>query len=150
MWLLNRPLDCAVLVVQKEFAQRLTALVGSEDYSWLTVVTCQHASAELLDEVPKTMFYPPPEVDSVILRITPHKTSLFSVKDEACFVRLTKSLFTERNKKLAKALSPFLRSNFKLSKQEAEKLAHTLQFHEKRVRELSPIDFGAIANALPN
>jgi len=150
MWLLNRPLDCAVLVVQKEFAQRLNAAVGSEEYSWLAVVTFQHGSAELLDEVPKTMFYPPPEVDSVILRLTPHKTKPFSVKDEVSFVRLTKSLFTERNKKLAKAIFPFIRSNFKLSKQEAEKLAHTLPFHEKRVRELSPKDFGAIANVLPN
>jgi 16S rRNA (adenine1518-N6/adenine1519-N6)-dimethyltransferase len=150
MWLLNRPLDCAVLVVQKEFAQHLTAAVGSEEYSWLTVVTCEHASAELLDEVPKNMFYPPPEVDSVILRLTPHQIKPFSVKDEVCFVRLTKSLFTERNKKVAKALSPFIRSNFNFSKQEAEKLAHTLPVHEKRVRELSPKDFGAIANALSN
>lgn len=150
MWLLHRPLDCAVLVVQKEFAQRLKAAVGSEEYSWLAVVTCQYASAEILDEVPKTMFYPPPEVDSVILRLTPHKTILFPIKDEALFVRLTKSLFTERNRKLAKAISPFIRSNFKLGKQEAEKLAHTLPFHEKRVRELSPKDFGAIANVLSN
>jgi 16S rRNA (adenine1518-N6/adenine1519-N6)-dimethyltransferase len=149
-WLLGCKTDCDVLVVQKEFAQRLVAGVGSEDYSWLTVVTYQHALAELLDEVPKDMFYPSPEVSSIILRLTPHKTNPFAVKDEACFVRMVKSLFTERNKKLAKALSPFLRSNFKLSKQDAGKIAQTLPFHDKRVRELSPNEFGVIANALPN
>jgi 16S rRNA (adenine1518-N6/adenine1519-N6)-dimethyltransferase len=148
MWLFRRQLDCAVLVVQKEFAYRLVAAIGSEDYSWLTVVTYQHAKVEVLDGVPKTLFYPTPEVDSVILRLTPHKTKPFSVKDDAFFVRLTKSLFTERNKKLAKALSPFIRSNFNLSKPEAEKLAHALELHEKRVREISPKDFGDIANAL--
>ena len=136
--------------MQKEFAKRLVASVGSEEYGWLTVVTYQHASAELLDDVPKELFFPEPEVNSIILRLTPHKTKPFTVTDEACFVRMVKSLFTERNKKLAKALSPFLRSNFKLDKKEAEKLAQTLPHHDKRVRELTPKEFGAIANALPN
>ena len=149
-WLLGRNIDCAVLVVQKEFAQRLIAPVGSEDYSWLTVFVFQHALAEVFEEVPKVLFYPPPEVDSIILRLTPHKTKSFEIKDEACFIRLVKWLFTERNKKLSKALSPFLRSNFKFTKLEAEKLAQTLPNHDKRVRELLPKDFGAIANALPN
>ena len=69
---------------------------------------------------------------------------------QAMFVRLAKWLFTQRNKKLAKALAPFIRDNYKLSKQEAEKIADNLPFHDKRARELSPKDFGAIANALPN
>ncbi len=65
-WLLERKIDCAVMILQKEFAKRLVAVVGSEDYGWLTVVTFQHAEVELLDSVPKEMFYPQPEVDSVI------------------------------------------------------------------------------------
>ena len=63
---------------------------------------------------------------------------------------MTKWLFTQRNKKLAKALSPFIRDNYKLSKDDAEKLAHSFPESERRVRELFPKDFGAIANALPN
>jgi 16S rRNA (adenine1518-N6/adenine1519-N6)-dimethyltransferase len=150
MWLLGRNIDCAVLVVQKEFAQRLVAAVGTEDYSWLTVLVYQQALTDVFDEVAKDLFYPPPKVDSIIMRLTPHKTKPFEIKDKACFVRLVKWLFTERNKKLAKAISPFLRSNFNLSKQEAEKLAQTIPQHDKRVRELLPKDFGAIANALSN
>jgi 16S rRNA (adenine1518-N6/adenine1519-N6)-dimethyltransferase len=150
MWVLKRKVDCAVLVVQKEFAQRFVAPVGSEEYGWLTVVTQRLAEAELLDAVPKDKFYPQPEVDSVILRLKPWITKSFEVKNEISFMQLTKWLFTERNKKLAKALVPFLKSNCKLSKQEAEKLAQTLPHQDKRVRELSPKDFGAIANALPN
>ena len=38
-WLLERKVDCAVLILQKEFADRLVAPVGSEEYGWLTVVT---------------------------------------------------------------------------------------------------------------
>ena len=149
-WLLERHIDCAVLILQKEFAAHLAAPVGSEEYGWLTVVTYQGEEVELFDPVPKTMFYPQPEVDSIILRLKPRSTKPFEVKDPALLVRMTKWLFSQRNKKLAKALSPFIRDNFKLSKQDAEKLALNLPFHDRRPRELSPENFGAIANALPN
>jgi 16S rRNA (adenine1518-N6/adenine1519-N6)-dimethyltransferase len=150
MWLLERKVDCAVLILQKEFSYRLIAPVGSEEYGWLTVVASQGAEVELLDAVPKTMFYPQPEVDSVVVNLKPFRSKPFEIKDQAFFVRMVKWLFTQRNKKLAKALSPFLSSNFKLSKQDAEKLALTLPFHDRRARELFPEDFGALANVLPN
>src|SRR3990172_2221516 len=114
-WLLERKVDCAVLILQKEFADRLAAPVGSEDYGWLTVVTSQMAEVELLDAVPKDMFYPSPMVDSLVVSLKPRITKPFEAKNPALFVRMTKWLFTQRNKKLAKALSPFIRDNFKLS-----------------------------------
>jgi len=150
VWLLARKIDCAVMILQKEFAYHLVASVGSEEYSWLTVVAFQHMEVELLDAVPKEMFHPSPKVDSVVIRLKPPILKPFEVKDQDCFVRLVKWLFTQRNKKLAKALSPFLKTNFKLTKQEADKLALSLPLHDRRVRALSPKDFGAIANALPN
>jgi 16S rRNA (adenine1518-N6/adenine1519-N6)-dimethyltransferase len=148
--LLERKVDCAVLIVQREFAERLVAEVGSEEYGWLTVVAQQQSEATILDAVPKDMFYPPPEVDSVILRLKPWETNPFQVKDEAKFVQLTKWLFTQRNKKLANALAPYIRSNCKLSKQDADEIARSLPFREKRPRELQPKNFGEIADALPN
>lgn len=146
-WLLQRKIDCAVLILQREFANRLVANVGSEDYGWLTVITCHGANAELLDEVPKTVFYPQPEVDSVIVRLTPWKTAPFNVTDEDFFNRLVRWLFTERNKKLGNALVPFLKTTRKLRKEEAKKLAATAPFSEKRARELTPNNFGEVANA---
>ena len=149
LWLIERKVDCGVMILQKEFVDRLAAHVGGEEYGWLTVVAGQGAEIQVLDEVPKDMFYPQPEVDSVIVTVKPWSTPPFEVKDPAFFVRMTKWLFSQRNKKLSKAIAPFLRSSFKLSKQDAEKLALSLPFHDKRARELSPKDFGAIANALP-
>jgi 16S rRNA (adenine1518-N6/adenine1519-N6)-dimethyltransferase len=149
LWLLERKVDCAVLILQKEFANRLLAPIGSEEYGWLTIVTRQCAEVEVLDAVPKAMFYPQPEVDSVIVSLKPLSIPSFEVKDLVFFMRMMKWLFTQRNKKLGKAIVPFIRSSLKLSKQDAEKLALSLPFHERRVRELSPKDFGALANALP-
>jgi 16S rRNA (adenine1518-N6/adenine1519-N6)-dimethyltransferase len=148
LWLFDRGFDCAVLVFQKEFAGRLAAAVGSEDYGWLTVATCHSAEVKLLDAVPKSIFYPPPEVDSVIVRLTPWKEAPFEVKDEAFFRRMVRWLFTQRNKKLSNALVPFIKSTLKVAKEDAEKLACTFPFREKRVRELSPEVFGELTNAL--
>ena len=148
-WFLDRRIDCAVFIVQKEFAQRLNASPRSDDYSWLTILTYRHMEVELLDAVPKEMFFPQPKVDSVIVRLKPRSKLCFEVRDGAFFKKLAKGLFTERNRKLAKALTPFFKTNLQLSKQDAEKLAATLPFHDKRVRELTPEQFGALENAIP-
>ena len=145
-WFLECNITCAVLIAQKEFGNRLIATVGSEDYGWLTVLTYQQVEAELLDVVPKGVFFPQPKVDSVIVRLKHRGKSPFNVKDDAFFKRITKWLFTQRNKKLGKALAPFLRTNLRLSKQDAETLAFASPLHDKRVRELTPEQFGAIAD----
>ena len=147
-WLFERKVECAVLILQREFAGRLVAAVGSENYGWLTVVACHSAEVELLDAVSKSLFHPPPEVDSVIVRLTPWKAAPFEVKDAAFFRRMVRWLFTQRNKKLRNALVPFIKSTLKMTKEDAEKLAGTFPFREKRVRELPPEAFGVLANAL--
>jgi 16S rRNA (adenine1518-N6/adenine1519-N6)-dimethyltransferase len=147
-WLIELRLDCAVMILQKEFSDRIVAPVGSEDYGWLTVVTNQRAQVELLDAVPKEMFYPQPEVDSVILSLKPWSKSSFEVKDAVFFKQMVKWLFTQRNKKLGKALAPFLKTTLKLNKKDSEKLALTMPYHDKRARELLPKNFGELANAL--
>jgi 16S rRNA (adenine1518-N6/adenine1519-N6)-dimethyltransferase len=148
VWLFERRINCAVLIVQKEFANRLIATVGSDNYGWLAVLAYQNANVELMDVVSKELFYPQPEVDSVILALKPWSKKPFEVKDEKLLLQMLKWLFTQRNKKLCKALSPFLRDNLKLNKQDAKKLSLSLPNYDRRVRELSPKDFGALANAV--
>lgn len=145
-WLLDRPFKLAVLAFQEEFAKRLTATVGSKDYSRLTVSTYYRAEAELLDEVPRTSFYPAPDVDSIIVRLKP-KPAPFKVKDEKAFFELVQTVFTQRNKKLRNAVVSFIIKQG-LRKDEAQRLTDTLTFHDKRVRELAPEDFGALTNEI--
>jgi 16S rRNA (adenine1518-N6/adenine1519-N6)-dimethyltransferase len=148
VWLLERKVECAVLVLQREFANRLVAGVGSDQYGWLTVVACHSAEVELFDAVPKGMFYPQPEVDSVIVRLKPWKAAPFKVRDEAFFSRMVRWLFTQRNKKLSNALVPFIKSACKVPKEEAEKRVCAVPSRERRVRELAPEDFGELSNVL--
>jgi len=144
--LLERKFDCAVLILQKEFAERLAASVGSKDYGRLTVTIYYRADVELLDYVPRTMFYPPPDVDSMMVRLKP-RGSPFQVDDEETFFELVRTLFTQRNKKVRNALIPFLRKR-EITGKEAVELADSTIYSAKRVRELAPEDFGILTNEL--
>ena len=148
LWILNRRFDCAVLILQKEFANRLVASVGNEDYGWLSVLTYHRAEVELLDEVPKSVFYPPPKVDSVITRLVPRTTPFDIQMNGADFKTFVQMLFTQRNKKIRNAVLPYLRSVRGVPKEDANVIAEKLPFLEKRVQELAPEDFGVLANAL--
>lgn len=150
IWLLDRGFECTLLILQKEFADRLIAPVGTEKYGWLNVVTYHRVEVEVLDTIPNWMFHPQPKVDSVIVRLKPWATSPFNVKDEVLFKRLVRWLFTQRNKKLGNAVVPFIKIDCKVDKVEAGKKARGLPLRDKRVRELSPKDFGALADALVN
>jgi 16S rRNA (adenine1518-N6/adenine1519-N6)-dimethyltransferase len=140
-WLLEREFDLAVLTFQKEFAERLVASVGSKDYSRLTVETYYRAEVELMETVPREAFIPLPDVDACIVRLRLRKTAPFRLKNEGLFHELVRALFSQRNKKMRNAIAGFLH---KLGKEKVE--ADSLLFHDKRVRELAPEDFGAIAN----
>ncbi|MCK4320608.1 ribosomal RNA small subunit methyltransferase A [Candidatus Bathyarchaeota archaeon] len=143
-WLLERAFDCAVLTFQKEFAERLVGRVGSKDYGRLTVSTYYRAEVELLDHISRDMFYPPPDVDSSVVRLKPRKPP-FRVRNEKIFFELVRTLFTQRNKKVRNAIVPFLR-NRGIKKKDMMKLADSLLFHDRRVRQLAPEDFGALSD----
>ena len=144
--LLERKFDWAVLILQKEFAERLAASVGSKDYGRLTVTIYYRADVELLDYVPRTMFYPPPDVDSMMVRLKP-RGSPFQVDDEDTFFELVRTLFTQRNKKVRNGLISFLRKR-EITGKEAVELADSTVYSAKRVRELAPEDFGILTNEL--
>ena len=147
-WLIDRFFDCSVLILQKEFALKLVASPNTGDYSWITVITALHVKTELFELVPNWMFYPPPEVDSIILRLTPWSKPYFNVIDEPYFRRLVRWVFNQRNKKIQNSLVPFLKINKNLNKFDARNLLKELHLPDKRVAELSPEEFGSIADAL--
>ncbi len=145
-WLLEKNFDCAVLTFQKEFAERMVASIGSRDYGRLTVMTYYRADVELLDCVSKDMYYPLPDVDSYIVRLKP-RLPPFAVKDKQAFFELVRTLFTQRNKKVRNAITPFL-AKLGIDEEKVVTVADSLPFHDKRVRKLAPEDFGVLANEI--
>ncbi len=93
----------AVLTVQAEFAERLTAEVGSHDYSALSVVSQTFVSTEKLFDIPADAFVPRPRVRSSTVRIKPlGKVKLPVAEDE--FIKFVRSCFTHRRKTLVNNL----------------------------------------------
>ncbi len=96
--------------------------------------------------MPRETFYPPPDVDSVVVRLRP-RASPFKVEDEEAFLELVRTLFTQRNKKVRNSIIPFLHKRG-LKERRAVEVAESLVFHEKRARKLAPEDFGALSNEI--
>jgi 16S rRNA (adenine1518-N6/adenine1519-N6)-dimethyltransferase len=148
LWLFRRRFDCAVLVFQREFGERLAATVGREDYGWLAVVAYYYFEVELLDAVSRRMFYPQPEVGSVVVRLKSRKSPPFALKNEMLFRRLVQSMFTHCNRKVKNAVVSFARGSRDMDEEIVAKSLESFPFSDKRVRELGPEDFGALSNAL--
>ncbi|MDF5728143.1 MAG: 16S rRNA (adenine(1518)-N(6)/adenine(1519)-N(6))-dimethyltransferase RsmA [Rhizonema sp. PD38] len=67
------PYNSIVLLVQKEVAQRLVAKPGSRTFGALSVRVQYLAKCELIYTVPARAFYPPPKVDSAVVRLVPYQ-----------------------------------------------------------------------------
>jgi len=100
-----------ILMVQKEVAKRIVEKPGK--MSLLSVSVQYYAKAEMLFEVPRNCFFPVPEVDSAIIRITPNPTSQTPSqpspsKEEGArkkFFRIVKAGFSAKRKTLVNNLS---------------------------------------------
>ncbi len=69
--ILHQPFKEAIIMVQKEVAARCNAKVGSKEYSRLSVLCQLHAKVESLFDVPPDAFFPPPKVNSTVIKLTP-------------------------------------------------------------------------------
>lgn len=97
------PPSIMVLLIQKEVAERVAAHPGNMGI--LSVATQFYAEVELKEEVPATLFTPPPKVDSQILKITRRTTPLFADVDTKQFFKIVRAGFSEKRKKLRSSLS---------------------------------------------
>jgi 16S rRNA (adenine1518-N6/adenine1519-N6)-dimethyltransferase len=127
-----------VFLVQKEVADRVAADPGGADYGALTVGVQSVARVEKLFRVPAGAFFPPPKVDSAVLRITPVAAPLVADREVAGFRRMVVGLFGFRRKQLMRGLR-------ELTGQPASRVAEWLQASviegTRRPQELSPLEF---------
>ena len=97
-------LHSAVLMLQREVADRLAAAPGSRAYGALSVFWQCWADVAPLLTGPPTAFRPPPAVESAVIRATFRPAARVPLADEAAFVRLVRGAFGQRRKTLANAL----------------------------------------------
>ena len=127
----------AVLTYQREVALRMVATPGSQDYGRLSVVTQLLSDVQVAMGVPRSSFYPPPEVDAaiVVLKPKPHPLQAKELSEFANFVAL---LFSQRRKLVEKAVSVVFHKILKLRVNEEQVSKALVSLRGKRVFELTP------------
>ena len=96
--------ETAILMVQREYAHRLTASPGGADYGSLTVFVGYHCNVEKLFDVGAAGFYPAPSVASSVVRLTPVTDRAKNGVDESLLLRVVRAAFAQRRKTLANCL----------------------------------------------
>ena len=97
-------LDAAVLMLQREVAERITALPGGRDYGALSIFWQRWADVIQLEVVPPVAFRPPPAVESAVIRVGFRSSPRVEVRDEASFTSVVRAAFGQRRKTLGNAL----------------------------------------------
>jgi len=97
-------LDTAVLMLQREVAERLAAAPGGREYGALSVFWQCWADVTRLLTVPPAAFRPPPAVESAVIRAVFRPAPRVALADSAAFTRLVRAAFGQRRKTLANAL----------------------------------------------
>lgn len=103
------PWKSMVFLVQKEVAQRICAVPGNKNYGALTVMLNYYGATEQIGIVSKNVFYPAPQVDSAIVRITPNWSQVTS-EIYGQLRQVVQAAFSQRRKTLANTLMPLFQN----------------------------------------
>lgn len=135
-------IDSALIMVQKEVAERMTAQPGGKDYGRLTLALRYYADVSLEFEVGRGCFTPEPRVDSAVVRIVFHGKRVEGLDEELLF-RIIQAAFAMRRKNILNALSG---GPFDLDRSQWAKILSDLKIPEnKRAEELHLKDYIELA-----
>lgn len=95
-----RPFDAAVVTVQREMAERMTATAGTGSYNALSVWVGAQCRGEIVRVLPPSVFWPRPKVDSAIVRLDLEPARRAAIADLARFHDFVRNVFCHRRKLL--------------------------------------------------
>ena len=136
----ERPL---LLMFQREFAARMAADAGTDEYGRLSVTAGHYADVELVETVPKEAFDPQPRVESALVRCTPRDPE-YAVPDDEFFTDLVTACFTQRRKTMRNAVRNTTHISG-LADGEAVVDAADESLLSKRAGDVTPAEFAELA-----
>ena len=100
----------AVLMFQKELAERVLARAGSPRYGSISVMADMYFKVDRVIAVSPQCFFPEPKVDSLVLKFTTRDRPLCTVSDHDHFQNVVRAAFSKRRKTLVNSLlsNPFI------------------------------------------
>lgn len=144
--LLDVGFEVAVLMLQREFAERMVAKPGTPEYGRLSVGVYYRSKCEIAFDVHKGAFWPQPKVDSCVVKLVPRPPP-FTLKDEALFFEVVKAVFSHRRKKISNSLLKDPAVARVMTEGVRSKITD-LPHSDRRPEELSPEMLGELADAL--
>lgn len=132
-----------VLMMQREVAERIVAPPGGKDYGALTIGVAYYADATLVGILSPQNFFPAPQVDSALLKLTMREKARVVVEDETFFFRVVREAFRGRRKMLKNSLRRFA------SAETLNEIFTELNIApQRRAETLDITEFAALANLL--
>lgn len=139
----SRKVKSVVVMVQEEVARRFCAEAGTADYGAVTAGIALKGKAKITRKVPRTVFYPVPNVDSAVVKI--EIGDGIPVKDEKLYRDTVRCAFLNRRKTLENNLV----NSFRLSREDAKGLVSALGIDEKaRGETLTPVQLAKLSDLL--
>jgi 16S rRNA (adenine1518-N6/adenine1519-N6)-dimethyltransferase len=136
----------AVLMFQKELAQRITAYPGCKEYGRLTVMLRYCSDIKKLADVKAALFFPKPKVDSEVLEFIFKSSPEISAHDENFLFKVIKAGFGNRRKTLKNALTA---SQLNLDSKTAAQLLQRSDIDpDRRAETLNVAEFVKLSNTL--
>ncbi len=141
----HHKVEFAVLTVQKEVAARITAEVGSSDYSALTIFINNYCNAEVMFDLSRKQFHPPPEVTSSVIRLDFFREPLIDPGRYLSIRNLIKKLFSQRRKKVVNSLM----NSLNMSREKAEEILDEASIDkDNRPQNISLEEYVRLADSL--
>lgn len=139
------PIRSVTVMVQKEAAVRLCAELGTRDVGAVSVCVRYFSEPEILFNVSRGSFMPPPNVDSCVIRLNIREKTPDGVTDEKRFFKVVRGAFSQRRKTLANSLS----SALGIDKQEITRVIESVGLPSNiRPEQLKMEDFIAVAEKI--
>jgi 16S rRNA (adenine1518-N6/adenine1519-N6)-dimethyltransferase len=133
----------AIVMVQREFAERVVAPAGGKTYGRLSVMAQQQMQTRMLFKVMPGAFFPRPRVVSAVMEISRRPTPLAAVRDQDLFARVVKDAFSTRRKMLRRSLGDAFGDDVAAAAFASSGIAGT-----RRPEELTVVQFGALADGI--
>ena len=139
-------LESITLMIQKEVADRLTAIPGKKNTGAITYTVYYYTDSEEILEVPKDSFIPEPEVTSEVIKLNIRKIPIVEPKNKEKMFKVIKCAFTQRRKTL---LNSLVNTNILDNKQQGINMLNSLNINENiRPEELTIEQFKEISDFL--
>ena len=129
------------VMVQEEVANRLCAEAGTADYGAITAMIAPRADCRIIKRVPRTMFFPRPNVDSAVVKLD----FVNKIEIYGNYKKLVQAAFSSRRKTLENNLV----NSFKLTREQAKAILSSSGIDEKaRGETLSYVQFARLAEVI--